>query len=39
MRNTRKLLVALVLVMTLLMTMAMAVIPASAADQPATLYL
>ena len=31
MRNTRKLLVALVLVMTILMTMAMAVIPASAA--------
>ena len=31
MKNTRKLLVALVLVMTILMTMAMAVIPASAA--------
>ena len=41
MRNTRKLFVALVLVMTILMTMAAAVIPASAANIPAgtKLYL
>ncbi len=41
MRNTRKIIVALILVMTILMTMAMAVIPASAENIPGgtKLYL